>query len=68
MLGKKIKCIVDDIEGEYFVARSVKDAPEVDGNVLIDSQEKMLHVGNFYEVEVVDFNEYDLFAIPTNGK
>lgn len=68
MLGKKIKCIVDDIEGKYFVARSVKDAPEVDGNVLIDSQDRMLHVGNFYDVEVVDFNEYDLFAIPTNGK
>ncbi len=68
MLGKKIKCIVDDIEGKYFVARSVKDAPEVDGNVLIDSQDRMLRIGNFYEVEIVDFNEYDLFAIPTNGK
>ncbi len=68
MLGKKIKCIVDDIEGKYFVARSAKDAPEVDGNVLIDSQDRMLRIGNFYEVEIVDFNEYDLFAIPTNGK
>ncbi len=63
MVRKTIRAIVDDIEGKYFVARSEKDAPEVDGNVLIESTGKMLKIGNIYDVEVVDFNEYDLFAI-----
>ncbi len=66
-VGKVLRCIVDDIEGEYFVARSEKDTPEVDGNVLIDPEEKMLKIGNFYDVEIVDFNEYDLFGKVKKG-
>ncbi len=66
-VGKVLRCIVDDIEGKYFVARSGKDAPEVDGNVLIDPEEKMLKIGNFYDVEIVDFNEYDLFGKVKKG-
>jgi len=64
LLGKKIRVIIDDIEGKYFVARSERDAPEVDGNVLIDSPNKYLHVGKFYDVEITDYDEYDLFAKP----
>ena len=62
MVGKTLRCIVDDIEGKYFVARSEKDAPEVDGNVLIEPEDNMLKIGNFYNVQIVDFNEYDLFG------
>ena len=61
-VGKKMRVIIDDIEGKYFVARSYRDAPEVDGNVLISSPKKYLHVGEFYDVEITDFDEYDLFA------
>ncbi len=62
MVGKTLRCIVDDIEGKYFVARSEKDAPEVDGNVLIEPEDNLLKIGNFYNVQIVDFNEYDLFG------
>ena len=61
-VGKKIKVIIDDKEGEYFVARSEKDAPEVDGEVLISAGENTLKKGEFYQVEIYDCNEYDLFA------
>ncbi len=63
-LGKRTRVIIDDIEGKYFVARSERDAPEVDGNVLIDSPDKYLKIGEFYEVEITDYDEYDLFAVP----
>jgi len=62
LVGKVISVIVDDIEGKYFVARSKMDAPEVDGNVLIEAKNKYLKVGNIYEVEIIDFEDYDLFA------
>ncbi len=62
LVGKVIPVIVDDIEGKYFVARSKMDAPEVDGNVLIEAKNKYLKVGNIYEVEIIDFEDYDLFA------
>ena len=61
MIGKRIKVLVDGKDGEYFIGRSEKDAPEVDGEVLI-SANRMLKKGNYYSVEIVDCNEYDLFA------
>ncbi|MCB0744858.1 MAG: 30S ribosomal protein S12 methylthiotransferase RimO [Ignavibacteriae bacterium] len=62
LVGKTIKAIIDDIEGEYFIGRSERDAPEVDGEVLIKADDKMLKIGEFYSVEIFDCNEYDIFA------
>ncbi len=62
LVGKKLKVLVDGTEGEYFVGRSYRDAPEVDGEILISSKNKNLLSGGFYDVEVYDYNEYDLFA------
>ncbi|MCB0752229.1 MAG: radical SAM protein, partial [Ignavibacteriae bacterium] len=62
LVGKKIKVIIDDIEGEYFVGRTERDAPEVDGEVLIKSDEKMLKLGDIYYVEIIDCNDYDTYG------
>ena len=62
LVGKNLKVLVDGTEGEYFVARSYRDAPEVDGEILISSNNKKILSGEFYDVEVFDYNEYDLFA------
>ncbi len=62
MIGKQIKVLIDDIEGEYFIARSERDAPEVDGEVLIKADKKMLKIGEFYNVEIISCNDYDLFG------
>lgn len=61
LLGKNVKVIIDDIEGEFFIGRTEKDAPEVDGNVLIKS-DKMLKIGEFYNIEIIDCNDYDLYG------
>ncbi|MCX6149188.1 MAG: 30S ribosomal protein S12 methylthiotransferase RimO [Ignavibacteriales bacterium] len=64
-VGKTLRVIVDDFEGKakggFYVARSYRDAPEVDGEILIPSIYN-LEVGNFYNVAIYDFNEYDLFG------
>jgi ribosomal protein S12 methylthiotransferase len=54
--------LVERIEGKFFVARSFRDAPEVDGEVLIPFNGYDVEGGNFYDVEITGANEYDLFA------
>lgn len=66
VVGKILKVIVDDIEGEYFVGRTERDAPEVDGNVLIKAEDKLLKLGDFYNIEIYDCNDYDLYGKLSN--
>ncbi len=61
-IGNNLKVVIDSLEGEYYVARSEYDAPEVDGEVLIDAKNNTLTKGEFYNVEIYDCNEYDLFG------
>ncbi len=67
-IGKKLKVLVEGREGDYYIGRSYRDAPEVDGEILIPSNGKKLNPGEFYTVDVFDNNEYDLYAnISRNG-
>ena len=62
LIGKVVKVIIDDIEGEYFVGRTERDAPEVDGEVLIKAKDTMLKIGGFYDIEIYDCNDYDIYG------
>lgn len=62
LIGKKMKVIIDDIEGEYFVGRTERDTPEVDGEVLIKAENSLLKIGAFYTVEIFDCNDYDVYG------
>ncbi|UCH64355.1 MAG: 30S ribosomal protein S12 methylthiotransferase RimO [Ignavibacterium sp.] len=61
-VGKKLKVLVEAVEGDFYIGRSYRDAPEVDGEVLILKKNAKLKTGEFYNVLVNDFNEYDLFG------
>ena len=60
-VGKNINVIVDSLEGNYYVARSERDAPEVDGEVLVEKDDSIA-IGNIYNVKIIDYNDYDLIA------
>jgi len=62
IIGRKLKVLVESKEGDFYVGRSYRDAPEVDGEVLIKSDDTDISPGNFYSAEVYDSDEYDLFA------
>ncbi len=67
--GRKLDVLIEGKEGDYYIGRSYRDAPEVDGEVLIPSNGKKLNPGEFYTVDVFDYNEYDLYAkISRNGR
>lgn len=60
-VGTKQRVIIDRCEGDYFVGRTQYDSPEVDNEVLIES-ETILEEGGFYDVEVIKAENYDLIA------
>jgi len=62
LVGKKLKVLVEALEGDFYIGRSYRDAPEVDGEVLISINDSKINPGNFYNAEIYDSNEYDLFA------
>jgi len=62
LIGSDIKVIVDRLEGDYYICRSFREAPEVDGEILVNAAENHLKIGNFYYVNVNDADDYDLFA------
>jgi len=62
LAGKELRIVVEGREGDYYIGRSYRDAPEVDGEVLIPAKDKALKVGKFYNATVFDCNEYDLYA------
>jgi ribosomal protein S12 methylthiotransferase len=61
-VGKRMPIIIDRIEGDFYVGRSEFDSPEVDNEILISRSDNELQIGEFYNVEIEDANEYDLYA------
>ncbi|WP_375597244.1 30S ribosomal protein S12 methylthiotransferase RimO [Devosia sp. Naph2] len=64
-VGRTIDVIVDDVRPEQnrVIARSKWDAPEIDGQVIVD-QADGIKIGDIVSVTVTDNDEYDLFAVP----
>jgi ribosomal protein S12 methylthiotransferase len=60
-IGQKMKVIIDRRDEDYFVGRTEYDSPEVDPEVLIPVSEN-LQIGQFYEVEIIGSEDYDLYA------
>jgi ribosomal protein S12 methylthiotransferase len=62
LINKELKILIERKEGEFYVGRSYRDAPEVDGEVLVPIDNGVLRLGNFYNVVVNDYDEYDLYG------
>jgi len=60
-VGQRMQVLVDGIDGTAAIARSMADAPEIDGVVRIARGGK-LPIGEFVEVEITASSEHDLDA------
>lgn len=60
-IGKSIRVVIDGVEGDYYVARSEYDSPEVDNEVLIKRRGD-LAPGTFCQARVISAENFDLFA------
>lgn len=62
LTGTLQRVIIDSAEGDFYIGRSTMDAPEVDGEVIIDKEDHLLAPGDMVEVRIYDSAEYDLFG------
>jgi ribosomal protein S12 methylthiotransferase len=61
-VGTLLPILIDRREGDVYIGRTERDAPEVDNEVFVETREALVP-GNFYIGEIVDAVEYDLFAV-----
>jgi ribosomal protein S12 methylthiotransferase len=66
-IGKVMKVVIDRKEGEYYIGRTEFDSPEVDPEVLIPVSEGRMFVGRFYNVKIIDSDDFDLYATKIIG-
>ncbi len=67
-VGQKVRVIIDSRQGEFYVARSEYDSPEVDQEIMIPVEGRRLLKGHFYDVEITSAEDFDLYAIPLPRK
>lgn len=61
-VGDELCVIVDSRQGDYYVARSEYDSPEVDQEILIPASLRQLRRGGFYRVRITSADNYDLYG------
>lgn len=61
-VGRVMRVVVDSRQGDYYVARSEYDSPEVDQEILLPAEGERLVPGEFREVVVTACEEYDLYG------
>ena len=59
MVGRSYDVIVDEVSNNIAVGRTQYDAPEIDKIVRIND---FVEKGNIYQVEIDDYNEYELIG------
>lgn len=66
MLGRTVEVLIEDEKTQeaVYVGRSYKDMPEIDSLVFVKSDHPLVK-GQFVEVTITAFDEYDLFGQAT---
>jgi ribosomal protein S12 methylthiotransferase len=60
-VGREIDVLVDEVDEDGVVGRSMGDAPEIDGNVFVSS-DCAVKAGDMLRVRVTGADEYDLYG------
>ncbi len=63
-LGQNLQVIVDAVDARGATCRTTADAPEIDGNLFIDSHFQGLNPGDILTVQVDETSDYDLWGTP----
>ncbi|MCX6223176.1 MAG: 30S ribosomal protein S12 methylthiotransferase RimO [Bacteroidia bacterium] len=66
-VGQVFQVIIDRIDGEFLVARSRYDSPEVDQEILIPVSSGKAEPGEFHQVIITKADDYDLYADLTDA-
>ena len=61
-VGRTVRAIVDDVDAQAATCRTMADAPEIDGNLFIDTGFETLKPGDIVSVQVDEAGDYDLWG------
>jgi ribosomal protein S12 methylthiotransferase len=61
-VGRTMRVLVDEVNEDGAIARSMADAPEIDGTVRIRKPGKTLKAGDWADVVITAADAYDLAA------
>jgi ribosomal protein S12 methylthiotransferase len=62
-MGSQQEILLDSVDEEGAIGRSVADAPEIDGKVYLDGFTDV-NPGDALVVNIIDSDDYDLWAEP----
>lgn len=63
LIGKELPCIIEALSDDCgVIARSFRDAPEIDGLVYIESDRQLIP-GDIENVKITGADEYDLYGV-----
>ena len=60
--GQELLAVIDRVEGDYYVARTEYDSPEVDPELLIKRTSAELKTGEYYKVRITGAAPYELYG------
>ena len=63
-VGRIERVLIDSRQGDWYVGRTQYDSPEVDQEILVPADGKRLRKGHFYDIKVVQAEDYDLYGEP----
>ena len=59
-VGKTFTCVIDSVEQDHLICRSIFDAPDIDGIVSVATKQTHHRVGEHVTVTIRGSSEYDL--------
>ena len=62
-IGNIYKVLIDRKEGDYFIGRTEFDSPDVDNEVLINSKDFYVRIGDFYNILIRKVDHFDLYGV-----
>ena len=68
LVGTTQKVLIDRFEGDTYFGRTEGDSPEVDNEVVIQSDSNYLRVGDFVQVKITGADHYDLTGEVVSGE
>jgi ribosomal protein S12 methylthiotransferase len=63
-IGRTLPVLIDRLEGGKYIGRTEYDSPEVDNEVLVNSETHHLRIGDFVNIKIHEATEFDLIGIP----
>ncbi|MCP4429397.1 MAG: 30S ribosomal protein S12 methylthiotransferase RimO [Gammaproteobacteria bacterium] len=62
-IGQTMQVLIESRDEECWIGRSYADAPEIDGLIIIDSDDD-LKIGELYSIEITETDCYDCYGVP----